>query len=113
MDRDQITELLQIVQAYDSRNIDRMMIAAWTEAARRGNWRRETATEAVHEFFASETGWLMPGHVTQRAKAIARQPRPASEVLGELEAAPASAESRAKVLRMVRDLAEKKSVEGA
>ena len=90
-----------------------MMIAAWSEAARRGNWRRETAVEAVHDFFANETGWLMPGHVTVRVKAMSRLPRPASDVLAELEAPPASDESRARVLRMVRDLAEKKSVDGA
>lgn len=65
MTHDEIVTLLQVVQAYDRRDIDPLMIAAWSEAARRKSWTFNTAVEAVHQHYADSTDWLMPGRITQ------------------------------------------------
>jgi hypothetical protein len=53
----------------------------------------------------------MPGHVTELVRAGKRQPAPVSEVLALGVAPPASPERRREVMAMVRELADKKSVE--
>jgi hypothetical protein len=62
---DNIVELLQVAAAYDNRDIDAPMIAAWGEAARRQRWTFTEALEAVHQHYSQGVAWLMPGHVTQ------------------------------------------------
>lgn len=62
---DHIVELLQVAAAYDNRDIDAPMIAAWNEAARRQRWTHGEALEAVHEHYSGETAWLLPGHITR------------------------------------------------
>ncbi|MBF6133492.1 hypothetical protein IU501_10825 [Nocardia otitidiscaviarum] len=57
--------LLQVVAAYDGRDIDSAAIAAWTEAARRQRWTFAEAADAVHQHYSAQTAWIMPGHVTQ------------------------------------------------
>jgi hypothetical protein len=63
--QDHIVELLQVAAAYDNRDIDAPMVAAWSEAARRKSWTQPEALEAVHEHYADETAWLLPGHITR------------------------------------------------
>lgn len=65
MTRDQIIELLQIVQAYDGRDVDKITAAAWAQAAQRQGWTFEESADAVHHHYSQETSWLMPGHVTR------------------------------------------------
>jgi hypothetical protein len=114
MNRDQVIELLQVAHAYDNRKIDAIMVAAWSESARRARWTAHEATEAVHEHFAHTPGtYLMPGHVTERVRASRRQPAPVAELRALDPAPPASAEKRAEVMRMIRELADKKSVDRA
>ncbi|BAD54864.1 hypothetical protein [Nocardia farcinica] len=62
---DEIVTLLQIATGYDGREIDEVLITLWSEAARRRRWTFTEAVNAVHEHFAEETTWIMPGHVTQ------------------------------------------------
>jgi hypothetical protein len=114
MNRDEIIELLQVIHAYDNRKIDGITVAAWSESARRARWTVREATEAVHEHFANTPGtWLMPGHVTERVRASRRQPAPIDELRALEPAPPASPEKRAAVMDMVRQLAERKSVDNA
>ncbi len=110
MDRDEIVQLLQVVQGYDSRNIDGLMVNNWLRVSQIGRWTLATAVEAVHQHFTSSTDWLMPGHITKRVRDAARQPAPVSEVLAVGGPPPASAETRERVLRLVRELAERKSI---
>ena len=62
---DHIIELLQVAAAYDNRDIDAPMIAAWGEAAARRSWTHADALDAIHEHYADQTAWLVPGHVTR------------------------------------------------
>jgi hypothetical protein len=110
VNRDQIIELLQIISAYDGRKPDGLTLAAWTEAAGRARWDFRSASEAVHQHYVNSTAWLMPGHVTELVRAGKRQPAPVSEVLALGVAPPASPERRAEVMRMVRELAERKGL---
>lgn len=110
MTRDQIIELLQVVSTYDGRKLDQMTIAAWGEAAKRGNWTPEKAAEAVHQHFATQTVWLMPGHVTEGIKRPSRQPANARDLLAVEGPTPASEQTRAAVMAQIRRLAESKSL---
>jgi hypothetical protein len=62
---DEVVTLLQVATGYDGREIDEVLIALWSEAARRRRWTFVEAMDAVHEHFADETTWIMPGHVTR------------------------------------------------
>lgn len=110
MNRDEIVELLQVVTAYDNRNLDHLIVATWCEAARRANWRRESALEAIHAHYAGSTAWIMPGHVTEQIKAKSRQPAPVAELL-ELDKPVASPERRAELMAQIRKIADGKRVQ--
>lgn len=81
--------VLAAAMAYDNRDPGQGNVAAWSEAARRGRWTLPEALEAVHQYYATETAWLMPGHVAQairtaRQDAAMRAPQePAPDPLGE------------------------------
>lgn len=64
--------VLAAAMSYDNRKPGDANVAAWLEAATRGRWTLTEALEAVHEHYARETAWLMPGHVTAAIRA-ARQ----------------------------------------
>ncbi|MGW6698821.1 hypothetical protein [Nocardia sp. NPDC055049] len=110
MTRDDIITVLQTAGAYDNRKIDRVMIAAWSESARRAGWSVGDAVDAVHEHFANTTAYLMPGHITERIRAERRHAPPIAEVRAIDPPPPASEEKRAAVMEMVRKLADKKAV---
>lgn len=106
MNHDDIVTLLQTVQAYDNRNLDRITIMAWSEAAARAGWTIEKAGEAVHEHFSKSTAWLMPGHVTEAIRRPLRQPANAREVLAIGGPPPASAAARAAAVEAFRQAIE-------
>lgn len=83
----QVRQLLAVIMAYDNRKPGDNSVRAWSEAARRARWTFDEALEAVHAHYATETAWLMPGHVTTRIRA-ARPPHtmsagPAADQLGQ------------------------------
>lgn len=110
MTRDDIITVLQAAAAYDNRKIDRVMIAAWSESARRAGWNAAAAVDAVHEHFANSVAYLMPGHITERLRADSRHAPPIAEVRAIDPPPPASEDKRAAVMAMVRKLADKKAV---
>lgn len=89
LDDQQVRQLLALVMAYDNRRPGDATIRAWSEAARRGRWTYDEATEAIHAHYATETTWLMPGHVTQRIRAarppvtMSAEPTPAPDQIGQ------------------------------
>ncbi|MBF6515561.1 hypothetical protein IU421_14910 [Nocardia cyriacigeorgica] len=114
MNRDQVIDLLMAAKAYDNRKIDEVMVMAWSESARRARWDYPAAVDAVHEHFANTPGaYLMPGHITERIRAMRRHPAPIAELRALDPAPPASEEKRAEVMRLVRELADRKSVDRA
>ncbi|GGF38958.1 hypothetical protein [Williamsia phyllosphaerae] len=110
MTRDQIIELLQVIQSYDSRTIDELAIHTWGKAAEIGRWAPEPAAAAVHAHYADTTAWLMPGHITQAIRSAARQPAPVDEVVFALDKPVASPERRAELMAQIRQLGDKKAV---
>ncbi|MGW5267301.1 hypothetical protein ACWEQ4_01495 [Rhodococcus sp. NPDC003994] len=102
-ENDLIVELLQVAAMYDSRNIDRAMVAAWLDAARRQRWDPAAAADAVKAHYAESTERIMPGHVTRRLRAARPSgPRPARELLAG-RGSGSSPEARAKAIAAVRD----------
>lgn len=71
---DEVRQVLTVAMGYDNRNPGQVNVAVWGEAARRGRWTLDEAVDAVHAHYATETAWLMPGHVTARIR-TARQDR--------------------------------------
>lgn len=69
MDEPQVRQLLAVVMAYDNRRPGDHTVIAWCEAARRGRWTYDEAVDAVYAHYATETTWLMPGHITARIRA--------------------------------------------
>jgi hypothetical protein len=67
---DEIITLLQAIGVYTGKEVDEAAVAAWSESARRRSWTFPEAIDAVHEHFADETGWIMPGHVTQLIRRV-------------------------------------------
>ena len=65
MNQDQIVTLLQVITAYDGRDIDQIAIAMWSTAANRQNWVFDEAVAAVHDHYSESPTRRMPGHVTQ------------------------------------------------
>jgi hypothetical protein len=96
---DQIRALLATAMAYDNRRPGDANVAAWQEAATRARWTFDEAVEAIHAHYATSTDFLMPGHITDRVRASRRQPAPYRPQLEA--AAPASEETRARVMAMV------------
>ena len=112
MTHDEVVQLLQVISTYDSRKLDGLTVAAWKESAVRARWDFRAALEAVHEHYSKSTAWLMPGHVTEQMRARARQPAPASDLLGLPSSPPASVERRAELMAQIRALADGKAVPG-
>jgi hypothetical protein len=111
MNRDEVIELLQAIQIYDSRKFDALVVAAWSESAQRARWTLREALEAVHEHFANTAGvYLMPGHVTERVRAARRHPAPVAELRALDPPPPAGPDHRAEVMALVRQLADRKAV---
>lgn len=109
MQRDDVIALVQVIQAYDNRDVSELTLATWSKAAEVAHWRRTEAITAVHEHYATSTAWLMPGHVTERIRAARRQPAPASDLA--LDRPPvASPERRAELMAQIRALAETKVI---
>ncbi|MBF6189511.1 hypothetical protein [Nocardia farcinica] len=65
MTHDDVVTLLQVIHAYDGREITDGAVLAWEEAARRQQWTFEEAVNGVHAHYSENTKWIMPGHVTQ------------------------------------------------
>ncbi|MBN9108596.1 MAG: hypothetical protein J0I34_07415 [Pseudonocardia sp.] len=106
MDSQQVRQLLAVVIAYDNRKLADANILAWTEAARRGRWTLAEAVDAVHEHYASQSVWLMPGHVSATIRAR-RQDLAQREQAGyQIAAAAEVRELVAGVGRHVDDVAE-------
>lgn len=99
MTRDQVVLLLQLAQAYDSRNLDGVMVAAWSDAAQRCGWTAESAGEAVRRHYATSTERIMPGHVTALVRAASPAPAFAPRLVRALPAAPPPSEERIAEIR--------------
>ncbi len=97
MTEDEVIDLLSIVTAYDKRTVGQGELHAWADAARRGRWTFELASEAVKNHYAESADWIMPAHVTQRIKALRSEP-PRSGALPAATSGPASGEHRRQVL---------------
>lgn len=108
MNHDDVVTLLQTVQAYDNRNLDRITIMAWSEAAARAGWTIADASEAVHEHFKASTVWMMPGHVTEAIRRPKRQPANARDILAIDGPPPASAETRRAAVEAFRQAIEER-----
>lgn len=104
MTEQEIRQLLAVAMAYDNRKPGDMNVMAWTEAANRGRWSFEAALEAIHAHYAQSTDFLMPAHITTLIRHAMRQPAPFKE-LPPVE--PASEETRARVMELVREVADK------
>lgn len=65
-------DLVSTIIAYDNREDSDSVILAWREAGERARWTLPEALDAVHSHFAESTGWIMPGHVTERIRATRR-----------------------------------------
>ncbi|MCG3757384.1 hypothetical protein [Amycolatopsis sp. Poz14] len=79
---EQIRAVLAAAMGYDNRRPGDLNVAAWREASQVGRWTLGEAVEAVHQHYATQTDFLMPGHVTQRIKAARRTaPLPAERQL--------------------------------
>jgi len=103
----EVRQLMAAAMAYDNRNPGEANLAAWAEAADRGRWTYEAALEAVHMHYATSTEFLMPGHITAMLKREVRQPA-RYEALPP--AAPASEETRERVLAEIQALADRLAV---
>jgi hypothetical protein len=86
MDNQQVRQLLAVVIAYDNRKLADANILAWAEAARRGRWTLDEAVEAVHEHYARESVWLMPGHVTTTIRARRQDQAQREQAAWEIQA---------------------------
>lgn len=106
----QIIDLLKTAAAYDHRKPDAVSVIAYSEAARRGRWRFDTAVEAIHEHYAHCRDRLMPADITafHRANPV----RPCDTPVAELPArsVPASQSVREAAMREIRALAAKWSL---
>lgn len=71
MDRDDIIDLLTIVQASDNRSVGEPEINVWGQML--NHLDKNDCTDAIMAFRAEHPGmWLEPGHVFQRVKAATR-----------------------------------------
>lgn len=72
---DEIKAVLAVAMSYDNRKLPgEANLLAWVEASGRANWTLTAAVAAVHEHYATQTEFLMPGHITQIIRAERRQP---------------------------------------
>lgn len=62
----EVIDLLTLAAAYDRRTVGQADVEAWRDAANRGRWTYDEAREALQEHYATSTGFLMPGHITER-----------------------------------------------
>lgn len=95
MTYDEMAELLQKVQSYDNRTVDRQLILVWLEAAHAAGWTTKSAHGALRNHIANNTAYLVPAHITQGIREWKRQPAPANEILAALPGPPpATVEAR-------------------
>ncbi|MGW4525148.1 hypothetical protein [Amycolatopsis sp. NPDC004378] len=94
---DQIRALLAVAMGYDNRRPGELNVAAWREAATRGRWTFDAAVDAIHDHYARNTDFLMPGHITTKITTGHGQP---PQYVALPAAQPASDEHR----RRMRDL---------
>lgn len=67
MNRNEVIDLLSIVQAFDKRTVGEPDVIAWEDSAKRGRWTYDEAAEAVKDYYArttSERPFIMPSHIT-------------------------------------------------
>ena len=67
MNRNEVIDLLSIVQAFDKRTVGEPDVIAWEDSARRCRWTYVEAAEAVKDYYArttSERPFIMPSHIT-------------------------------------------------
>lgn len=88
MDDQQVRQLLAHVIAYDNRKLAEANILAWAEAAHRGRWTLAEALDAVHEHYARESTWLMPGHITAALRTRRQDQAMREQAAYQIEAAP-------------------------
>lgn len=69
MDRNDVCDLLAVVQAVDARQIEDYDIDVWFEMI--GRFDKDDCLQAIMDFRAQEPGvWLEPGHVVRRVKVM-------------------------------------------
>lgn len=106
-----VRRLLALAMAYDNRKPGDAAVAAWMDAAERGRWTWESASEAIKAHYAASTQFVMPAHITERVKAMREE--------AALRALPPAAENgpedfvrhRQIVRRILGDRAEQASAE--
>lgn len=72
MMRNEVIDLLTMIQAFDKRTVGEPDVVAWEDSAKRGRWTYDEASEAVREYYAkttSERPFIMPSHITNMVRA--------------------------------------------
>ena len=105
MNETEVRALLAAAVAYDNRRPSQSNIAAWLEAANRGDWTFAEALDAIHEHNTENPDFLKPAHVTQRIRAKRDAEKPAwPPPYAALPATqPADETTRRRVMAMVGD----------
>lgn len=73
MTEQEIRRLLAVIVSFDGRVVGEPEIVVWKRVADSQNWSLDDALTAVVDYFGTETGWLMPGHITQRIRETRRK----------------------------------------
>jgi hypothetical protein len=97
---DQIRALLTTAMSYDNRRPGQLNVAAWSEAAARAGWTFDAAVDAIHDHYARNTDFLMPGHITAKLAASTGQPPAYAALPGP---PPASDEHRRRMRDVIGD----------
>lgn len=104
MTEDEVRALLAAAVAYDNRRPSTANIAAWCEAANRGDWTFAEALDAIHAHNTENPDYLKPAHITQRIReqraANTNWPPPYAALPG---AEPADEGTRRRIMAMVGD----------
>jgi len=64
----EVRALLAAAVAWDNRRPSAANIAAWCEAAKRGDWTFAEALDAIHAHNTENPDFLKPAHITQRIR---------------------------------------------
>ncbi|OZC55106.1 hypothetical protein CH289_07905 [Rhodococcus sp. RS1C4] len=102
MTADQMTELLQKIQIIDNRQLDRLVLSQWLEAAHDASWTADEAHAALRYHRAQSTEYLVPAHLTKIIRERRRQPAPVG-TLAITRGNPASEDRRNQVMALVRN----------
>lgn len=74
----EVVELLKVASTYDSRKPSEKLRDAWLEAGAFAHWTFDEASSAIRQHYATQSEWIMPGHVTALILAKRHQARPSS-----------------------------------